>query len=649
MKKLHRTYAITSLLFLIILAISPFKNYFSKWRAVQNDYNRVVEKLPQKVKPAPMALQQIWARELDRIDRCTTCHLGVYDSKLATGPEPFRAHPKIHHDLDKFGCTICHQGQGLATDYADAHLPSEFWDQPVLPNRYLESSCGRCHNGEELASTPTLNHGRELINEFGCAACHNLPNFKKSFAPALEGVGSKVGRGWLTRWLKNPPGFDPQTKMPNFQLSEDEAQVLADFLMSFKNFSNDARLDSLPTIYAQKKNDDAFINLGKTRFREARCISCHQVEGRGGHLAPELAKIASKASAAWIFNYIKNPKRLQPHVEMPQYGFTDEEIAAITAYVESEFVDWEAPQADSTAHQPAANFYERGLAIFNKYNCGGCHQLASAKVTPNPAPDLSVIGSKKIYEIDFTATAIPHTVYDYIDEKIKSPRSFGENTRMPVYALNATERESITAALLAQRAEPLPMKFVRKNPAPPEYTPQGHAGGIIRKYSCLKCHTINGTGGDIAPDLSMVGSQLQRDWTKQYFKVPYSLRPIVEERMPNLFISDADIETVLDYFYTVLVNDSISTISNWDFSPTAKERGRGLFWEKYGCQSCHLVGGKGGYVGPPLDKAGDRLQPQWAFHWLMNPQRYKPKTIEPRSGVSEAEARDIVAYLMSLK
>jgi len=61
------------------------------------------------------------------------------------------------------------------------------------------------------------------------------------------------------------------------------------------------------------------------------------------------------------------------------------------------------------------------------------------------------------------------------------------------------------------------------------------------------------------------------------------------------------------------------------------------------------VGGNGGYVGPPLDKAGNRLTPGWIYHWLLNPQKYKPETLEPRAGLSDAEAKDLTAYLMSLK
>jgi hypothetical protein len=64
-------------------------------------------------------LQQIWVKELDRVDRCTTCHLGIEWKGLENAPNPFRSHPAEilkSHPLNQFGCTVCHGGQGFATD-----------------------------------------------------------------------------------------------------------------------------------------------------------------------------------------------------------------------------------------------------------------------------------------------------------------------------------------------------------------------------------------------------------------------------------------------------------------------------------------------------------------------------------------------------
>ena len=651
MNKLRIVYGATAIICLIVLAISPFKDYFSEWRKVQRKYNQYIEKLPQKVKPVPISLKQIWIPKLNVIDRCISCHTGISNPQLVNAPQPFRYHPVIPHNIENFGCTTCHQGQGLATNFHDAHLPSEFWDKPVLPGRYVESSCGRCHLYENLELTPELNRGRQEINDLSCAGCHDLPGrYSKAFIPSLNGIGSKVvNRNWLKRWLKDPREIQPQTKMPDFMLPDKEADLLADFLMSFRSFPPEVKLDSLPEIYLKNKKADDFIAKGQTRFREARCISCHAVEGKGGHLAPDLFKIASKATGKWIFNYILNCKKLQPGVSMPQYGFSREDAAAVTAYIESEFVDFNVREESSASPQPPSNFFEQGMALFNLYNCGGCHSLSSDKVSANRGPDLTSIGSKRMYQIDFATSNIPHTSYNYIESKIGSPRSFGESTRMPEYRISKTDIQSITAVLLSFQNEPLPSEFVISAPALREFNPQGKAASIFQKYSCLKCHSINQTGGTIAPDLSITGSQLQRDWTENYFKIPYSLRPVMEERMPNLSISKDEIGTITDYFYTILLDDSISSENNIDKTEPAILRGKELYYEKYGCQSCHILEGKGGYVGPPLDDTGNRLQPGWIYRWLENPQKYKPGTLEPRTGMSRAEAKDLTVYLMSFK
>lgn len=650
MKNLKKIYAITSILFLLVLAVSPLKNYFQEWRSIQNKFNNSLENYPQKIKPVSIGLKQIWIKDLNRIDRCTSCHISITESKLTNADEPFKTHPRIFHDIEKFGCTICHQGQGLATNYKDVHKISEFWEEPLLPNKYIESSCGRCHVDQNLSETPNLNSGRKLIKEFNCIGCHDISGIKKTFVPILDGIGSKVtGRQWLVYWLTSPTKVLPKAKMPDFLLSKDEANILADFLMSFKSFTANAQLDSLPQIYIQKKNKEDFISLGQTKFREARCISCHLIEGKGGHLAVDLIKVASKSTETWIYNYLRNPKKFQPGVEMPQYGFSNEEAAAITAYMKSEFVDLDMPENDQVGYRRHANFFEKGLMLFNKYNCSGCHQLSAKGIVGNRGPELNLIGSKNLFQIEWGTSSIPHTVYNFIENKISDPRIFGEQTRMPVYNLTDSGIEAITTYLLSLKKVDFPIKYFQTSSPSTLYFPLGDVGKIFNKYSCLKCHSLKGNGGDIAPDLTIVGSQLQSNWIKQYFKVPYSLRPIVEERMPKLFITDQEIEILINYFNTELLDDSISISENLELKNSDADRGKNLYSQKYGCQSCHILNGKGGYVGPPLDNVGNRLKPGWIYNWLKNPQKYKPETIEPRAGMSDKDAMDITSYLMSLK
>lgn len=81
--------------------------------------------------------------------------------------------------------------------------------------------------------------------------------------------------------------------------------------------------------------------------------------------------------------------------------------------------------------------------------------------------------------------------------------------------------------------------------------------------------------------------------------------------------------------------------------------------QAYGCQSCHNIPGvpaPDAYVGPPLDHWPQRSYiagslpntPENLIHWLRFPQEVEPDTAMPTLGLSEAEARDIAAYLYTL-
>lgn len=246
MKNLRRIFALVSVLFLLVLAVSPMKDYLQEWRRYQATYNNYIEGLPQRVKPAEPGIRQIWVRKLDRVDRCVTCHLGLKEPALNTAPEPYRTHPQIYHDIEEFGCTVCHEGQGAATEYRESIGKVKYWDRPILPRAYMEASCAKCHKEAEVPQAPKLTVGRTLLRESNCAGCHKIEGYDKQWVPSLDGIGSKVNRGWLVSWLKNPAGYFAKTKMPNFLLPDYEANTLADFLMSFKEFGRNVVLDSLP-------------------------------------------------------------------------------------------------------------------------------------------------------------------------------------------------------------------------------------------------------------------------------------------------------------------------------------------------------------------------------------------------------------------
>ncbi len=647
MQKLRIVFAISSVLFLVVLAVSPLKDYFEEWKGYQARYNRLVATLPQRVEPVAIGIKQIWFQELGVIDRCETCHLGLTNDALAGAPQPFRTHPRIHHDAESFGCTPCHNGQGRATTADEAHGSVEYWERPLLPGSYIQAACGKCHKEENVPYAPLLNNGREYILESNCVACHKIDGYTKEWVPRLDGIGSEVNRTWLASWLKDPKGYDPVTRMPNFLLTDDEANTLADFLMTFTESPGGIQVEPLPPDLASGAavKNDKIVEQGKTIFREARCISCHLVNGRGGTTAPELGAVASKVSEAWLYTYIGNPKYLQPGVQMPRFGFSPAERLAVVAYMESEFVDLEAqPPA---ARTPGAGFFDRGLAFFQNYDCAGCHRLGDMKKAAVMGPDLTLIGSKKLYEIDFGKSGIRQTLPSYLHTKVKTPRVFSAAMKMPKFPYSDDTVRAIAVALLARTDEPIPDNLTVPPKPAGTFIPQGDFGTLVDDMACLACHRMEGRGHTIAPDLTPEASRAQRDWIRGYFKVPYSLRPTLTVRMPNLFLSDAQITTLVDYMEAVFVADSLR--QTVEVNPGTVAQGKMLFFGTYGCQSCHQLGGQGGYVGPPLDHAGSRLTPGWIFHWLKNPQALVPNTIEPNNVLSDKDAGSLTAFLVSLR
>ncbi|MDP1677544.1 MAG: c-type cytochrome [Bacteroidota bacterium] len=646
MNKLRIYFAISSVVFLFVLAISPLKDFFSEWRGYQLAYNEIIKELPQRIQPVDIGIKQLWVRKLDVVDRCTTCHLGLKEKALVNAKEPFRSHPHIYHDFEEFGCTICHNGQGSATSYKESKGKVKYWDKPIFPREYMEASCGKCHKEQVVIQAPILSLGRKLINEYNCAGCHKLEGRQRQWVPSLNGIGSKVNRSWLVNWLKNPKAYFATAKMPNFQLSDDEANTIADFLMTFKSFSNNAILEPLPSLLIQSSESQTatLVEIGSTRLRESRCISCHPFNGKGGYVATDLGKVASKVNLRWLYNYIKNPKHFQPNVEMPRYRFNNNDLTGVVAYMNSEYVDFD--MAEPPSHTPDPLYYEKGLVLVKKYNCRGCHEIENIKNSEELGPDLSFIGSKKLYEIDFGLSGISQSLSSYIFTKLKSPRTFSSKMKMPNYELSDEQAQAIAVALLGNTSEQIPEELKIKPKPASTFTPQGKFGKLVNDLACFGCHTMFGRGRLVATDLTLEASMAKQEWIDHYFKVPYSLRPILTERMPNLFLSDDEIKTLVDYMEKVFIADSLTNDILINEATVAK--GKLLYSEKYGCGSCHQINGKGGFVGPTLDKVASRLQPGWILHWLKNPQAYKPESIEPNNNFTDHEAEAITAYLMTL-
>ncbi|HWU39032.1 MAG TPA: hypothetical protein VN203_15380, partial [Candidatus Acidoferrum sp.] len=133
--RMYFLFALSSLAFLAVLAVSPVKDLRREWKVYKRGYAHLAQtRADTKVLLADYTsdIDQIWIEDLNVVDRCTTCHLGISQSHLADAsiPQPYRAHPPIPHHLKDWGCVVCHRGQGAATEVAEAHETTLAWEQP---------------------------------------------------------------------------------------------------------------------------------------------------------------------------------------------------------------------------------------------------------------------------------------------------------------------------------------------------------------------------------------------------------------------------------------------------------------------------------------------------------------------------------------
>lgn len=63
-----------------------------------------------------------------------------------------------------------------------------------------------------------------------CTACHQLGGKGGSIGPALDDVGARLEKDFLTKWLKDPLAVKPDTKMPKLPLTDEQIEELTTFL-----------------------------------------------------------------------------------------------------------------------------------------------------------------------------------------------------------------------------------------------------------------------------------------------------------------------------------------------------------------------------------------------------------------------------------
>ncbi len=258
---------------------------------------------------------------------------------------------------------------------------------------------------------------------------------------------------------------------------------------------------------------------------------------------------------------------------------------------------------------PLTPMEQQGRQVFQQYACTVCHAING--VGGQRGPDLAGVG----------AQLQPQQILSHLQPMTGT-------TIMPDYAIAGPDLLALTSYLLTLTTPPTA-------PVTPTVAlPQGEA--IYQASGCMACHTINGEGGSIGPDLSSVGATHDVAWLVQFLENPSVMLP--GSRMPAHPLPPNEIQPVAEYLAGLKGGPQVASAA----------LGQSVYSDQ-GCAVCHTIQGKGGSVGPDLTRIGDRLGAQQITQFIHDPKSVNPSaSMPPYGNLSDVQLQSLADYLLSL-
>jgi len=479
--------------FALLLTAAVQENFFQEWRSIQKSAR--TEEGPIRVQ-----LRQVVNPALGISDRCVSCHVSMAPGEQGVvGQNVQRPHPAVFHDPAEFGCTVCHGGQGRATQRADAHGEVEFWPEPMLPREFSQAGCGTCHVAPGTPSQDLYHHAALAFERLDCLACHRVdgrgatlrPNGQGMEGPDLSAAAIRgYDRAWYSGHLKKSAEASAGPWRTSFApVSDQDLKLLTVFL--------DTRVGASKWVEA------------KSVFLSAGCLGCHKVSGVGGDEGPELTRAGLKDPGQlafgavpggrtlknWMAEHFRSPLAVVASSQMPPVRRSDSEIEMLTFYTLSlrrkdlpgAYLPKDRIRTDKFGER---EFAGDGATLFGAF-CSGCHGAQGQGTRA-----AGVQNFPSITNPDFLSLASD----EFLLETLRRGRP---GRKMPAWGemdggLRAGEIREVAAYLRT-------LGGVQPSPDPkPKRWVQGRADSGRQLYSgaCSGCHGRNGEGTLEGPALN---------------------------------------------------------------------------------------------------------------------------------------------------
>lgn len=179
---------------------------------------------------------------------------------------------------------------------------------------------------------------------------------------------------------------------------------------------------------------------------------------------------------------------------------------------------------------------------------------------------------------------------------------------------------------------------------------------LLGESGCFGCHEIKGFTDmpKIGPELNNMAAKTSAEWLFRWVRNPKDYNP--HTRMPNFKFNDEQAAAITAFLWNTSMSSTYRPQRKISAGGNAA-RGKDLVGA-IGCKGCHVVEddkrmrdarGFSYDVAPELTRAGSKLDPDWMFEWVKNPRHFRPTTRMPSLRLTDQEARDIVAYLSTLR
>jgi cbb3-type cytochrome c oxidase subunit III len=467
------------------------ENFFRDWRVIQRQIEARLP--PSQADSFTIQLRQIVSREVGATDRCVSCHVGMAPGETGIEGDPLLGrHPDVVHDPASYGCTVCHGGQGRATDKADAHGAVANWPEPMLEKKYLYAGCGGCHTHLSVPNLTQFEQGKIHFEQADCLACHKLDGRGGTLRPGGAGgqEGPDLSRVGIT-------GF--KTDWYELHVTQKNKATSGPWSSAFGELSDRERL-AIDEYLRSRAGAPGLVEV-KALFHTLGCRGCHKVRGIGGDDGPDLTAEGNKdpgqlsfaqvegepTLANWLRQHFRAPASVVHGSNMPELGLSERQINQLTFYMLSlrrrNFQEALWPKDRIRAERfGMREFATDGATLYGTF-CAACHGAKGEGMRyPGLAP--------------FPAIANPDFLRlvsnDFLQQQIKRGRP---GRRMPAWGeLEGGLRDEEIGSLVAYLRNLGNAAF--EGDAKPRRWAQGDMAEGQRLFAsaCARCHGEHGEG-----------------------------------------------------------------------------------------------------------------------------------------------------------